>query len=246
VNILLTNDDGVHAPALVPLRRALEALGTVTVVTPDRDQSATSHSLTLHRPLRIHRHGDRRFSVDGTPTDSVLIAFHGLLGDKPDLVVSGINHGPNMGEDVFYSGTVAAAIEGAMQGAAAIAVSLVTRDPADFEEPSRFVARLAEETLKRGLPPKGVLNVNLPHRPWSEVRGVRWTKLGTRAYSDTLIEKVDPRGRAYYWIGGEHPVWEPREGSDFHAVGEGFISVTPLSLDLTDHGADLRHWDLAP
>lgn len=246
MNILLTNDDGVHAPALGPLQRALESLGTVTIVTPDRDQSATSHSLTLHRPLRIHHHGDRRYSIDGTPTDSVLIAFHGLLDQKPDLVVSGINHGPNMGEDVFYSGTVAAAIEGAMQGAAAIAVSLVTREAADFEAPARFVARLAAETLRRGLPAKGVLNVNLPHRPWEEIRGVRWTKLGTRVYSDTLIAKTDPRGRAYYWIGGEDPVWEPREGSDYHAVDAGYISVTPLSLDLTDHAANLRHWDLEP
>lgn len=246
MNILLTNDDGVHAPALEPLRRALSALGTVTIVTPDRDQSATSHSLTLNRPLRIHQHGERRYSIDGTPTDSVLIAFHGLLDEKPDLVVSGINHGPNMGEDVFYSGTVAAAIEGAMQGTPAIAVSLVTREVADFEAPARFVARLAAETLERGLPAKGVLNVNLPHRPWEEILGVRWTTLGTRVYSDTLIAKTDPRGRAYYWIGGADPVWEPREGSDFHAVDAGYISVTPLSLDLTDHAANLKHWNLAP
>lgn len=246
MNILLANDDGIHAPALTALEHALAPLGRVTVVTPDRDQSATSHSLTLHRPLRIQRHGENRFSIDGTPTDSVLIAFHGLLPDKPDLVVSGINHGPNMGEDVFYSGTVAAAIEGAMQGVPAIAASLVTREPADFVEPARFVARLAAEAMRRGLPPKGVLNVNLPHRPWSEVRGVRLTRLGTRVYSDTLIEKRDPRGRAYYWIGGEDPVWESLEGTDFHAVEAGYVSVTPLSLDLTDYQAtaDMERWSL--
>jgi len=248
VNILLTNDDGIQAPALRVLGNELSALGQVTIVVPDRDQSATSHSLTLHRPLRIHRHGDGAVSIDGTPTDCVLIAFHGLLDTRPDLVVSGINHGPNMGEDVFYSGTVAAAIEGSMQGVPAIAASLVTREPADFVEPARFIRRLVEALAGRGLAGHPVLNVNLPHRPWSEVQGVRLTRLGTRVYSDTLIEKVDPRGRAYYWIGGQDPVWESHEGTDFHAVEHGHISVTPLSLDLTDYRAmvDMEQWELAP
>jgi 5'-nucleotidase len=248
VNILLTNDDGIQAPALRVLARELSALGQVTTVVPDRDQSATSHSLTLHRPLRIHRHPDGVVSIDGTPTDCVLIAFHGLLDVRPDVVVSGINHGPNMGEDVFYSGTVAAAIEGSMQGVPAIAASLVTHDPADFVEPARFVRRLVEALAGRGLEGHPVLNVNLPHRSWSEIQGVRLTRLGTRVYSDTLIEKVDPRGRAYYWIGGQDPVWESHEGTDFHAVEHGHISVTPLSLDLTDYRAmvDMEAWDLKP
>jgi 5'-nucleotidase len=248
LDILVTNDDGVHAPALAVLKAALSALGRVTIVVPDRDQSATSHSLTLHRPLRIHRHGDERYSVDGTPTDCVLIAYHGLLERPPDVVVSGINHGPNMGEDVFYSGTVAAAIEGAMQGAPAIAASLVTREPADFAEPARFIARLVAEVTRRKLGGKRVLNVNLPHRPWNEIRGVRPTRLGTRVYSDSLIAKTDPRGRAYYWIGGQDPVWETAEGTDFHAVSEGYVSVTPLVLDLTDTRAveDMRGWNLEP
>jgi 5'-nucleotidase len=230
VRILVTNDDGVHAPALEPLQRA------------------TSHSLTLHRPLRIHRHDERRFSVDGTPTDCVLIASHGLLQHKPDLVVSGINHGPNMGEDVFYSGTVAAAIEGAMPGVPAIAASLVTRDTADFTEPARFIRDLASEVMRRGPTGTQVLNVNLPHRPWSEIQGVRFTRLGSRVYSDALIEKVDPRGRAYYWIGGRDPVWQADEGTDFQAVSEGYISVTPLALDLTDFRAvvDMERWYLQP
>ncbi|MBI1796427.1 MAG: 5'/3'-nucleotidase SurE [Candidatus Eisenbacteria bacterium] len=247
MNILLTNDDGIHAPALRVMREALAGLGHVTLVAPDRDQSATSHSLTLHRPLRIHRHGGDVFSVDGTPTDCVLIAFHGLLDTKPDLVVSGINHGPNMGEDVFYSGTVAAAIEGSMQGVPAVAASLVTREPADFVEPARFVRRLVDELLRRGDGHgKQVLNVNLPHRPHAELRGVRLTRLGTRVYSDTLIEKTDPRGRAYYWIGGQDPVWGSDDGTDFHAVEHGYISVTPLALDLTDHDAMRRmeRWTL--
>ena len=248
LNILITNDDGIHAPALAVLEAELSTLGQVTVVVPDRDQSATSHSLTLHRPLRIHRHDERRFSIDGTPTDCVLIAYHGLLEKAPDIVVSGINHGPNMGEDVFYSGTVAAAIEGAMQGAPAIAASLVTHGVADFVDPARFVARLVAEVARRGLSAKRVLNVNLPHRPWAEIRGVRPTRLGTRVYSDTLIEKTDPRGRAYYWIGGQDPVWEPGEGTDFQAVSQGYVSVTPLVLDLTDAAAvaDIRGWTLEP
>ena len=153
-----------------------------------------------------------------------------------------------MGEDVFYSGTVAAAIEGSLQGVPAIAASLVTREPADFVEPARFIRRLVEALAGRGLTGHPVLNVNLPHRAWSEVQGVRLTRLGTRVYSDTLIEKVDPRGRAYYWIGGQDPVWESHEGTDFHAVEHGHISVTPLSLDLTDYRAmvDMEQWELAP
>jgi len=248
MNILVTNDDGIHAPALLALRAELSALGRVTIVVPDRDQSATSHSLTLHRPLRIQRHDEDRFSVDGTPTDSVLIAYHGLLDHRPDLVISGINHGPNMGEDVFYSGTVAAAIEGAMQGTPAIAVSLVTREPTDFADPARFVRKLATEMIRRGLGGKQVLNVNIPHRPWSQVRGVQFTRLGTRVYSDTLIEKTDPRGRAYYWIGGQDPVWQAGEGTDVHAVREGFVSITPMALDLTDYRAvvEMERWDLEP
>jgi 5'-nucleotidase len=246
MRILLTNDDGIHAPALEALAREFTPLGEVVVVVPDRDQSATSHSLTLHRPLRIRQVKPGWHSVDGTPTDCVLIAYHGLLEHRPDLVVSGINHGPNMGEDVFYSGTVAAAIEGAMQGSPAIAASLVTREPSDFKDAARFVRRLAEEAMSRGFGGKRVINVNLPHRPWSEVRGVRLTRLGTRVYSDTLIEKEDPRGRPYYWIGGRDPVWEAHDGTDFQAVHAGYVSVTPLALDLTDFQGmtDMAQWRL--
>lgn len=245
--ILLTNDDGIHAPALLALREFLAPLGRVITVAPDRDQSATSHSLTLHRPFRIHRHDADTYSVDGTPTDCVVCAFYGLLDEKPDLVISGINHGPNMGEDVFYSGTVAAAIEGTLQGAPSIATSLVTRQRTDFREPAAFVARLARETAERGLGPRRLLNVNLPFRPWESIEGVQVTRLGSRRYRDTLIKKVDPRGRDYYWIGGEDPVWESTPGTDFQAVHEGWISVTPLRLDLTDDGAldSLKGWSLA-
>ena len=248
MTILLSNDDGIFAPALKRLREELKPLGRVVIVAPDRDQSATSHSLTLHRPFRIHRHEEDVYSVDGTPTDCVVTAFYGLLEEAPHLVVSGINHGPNMGEDVFYSGTVAAAIEGTIQGAPAIAASLVTREATDFADPARFVARVARAVLDHGLPRGRLLNVNLPHREWSEVRGVRITRLGSRRYRDTLVRKVDPRGRDYYWIGGQDAEWEDREGSDFHAVDQGFVSVTPMRLDFTDEVAlaEIGAWGLEP
>lgn len=244
--ILISNDDGIFAPALMRLKEELRPIGRVIIVAPDRDQSATSHSLTLHRPFRIHRHGDDVYSVDGTPTDCVVTAWYGLLDQTPDMVISGINHGPNMGEDVFYSGTVAAAIEGTLQGAPAIAASLVTRELTDFVEPARFIARLTRRVLEHGLPRRQLLNVNIPHRPWGEVRGVQITRLGSRVYRDTLVRKVDPRGKDYYWIGGEDPVWEGREGTDFQAVNDGWISLTPLRLDLTDDQAlvDMRTWKL--
>lgn len=235
--ILVTNDDGIASPALLRLRDELQPLGRVIIVAPDRDQSATSHSLTLNRPFRIHKHEEDMYSVDGTPTDCVVAACHGLLKEQPGLVVSGINHGPNMGEDVFYSGTVAAAIEGTLQGAPAIAASLVTRELTDYAEPARFIGRLARTVLERGLGTRRLLNVNLPHRPWDQVKGVKVTRLGSRVYQDTLIHKVDPRGRDYYWIGGQDAVWENREGSDFNAVDAGYVSVTPMRLDLTDEGA---------
>jgi 5'-nucleotidase len=248
VNLLVTNDDGIFAPALQQLREHLGALGRVVIVAPDRDQSATSHSLTLHRPFRIHRHEPDVYSVDGTPTDCVVTAWYGLLDRPPDMVISGINHGPNMGEDVFYSGTVAAAIEGTLQGVPSLAVSLATRERADFVEPARFVTRLARTVLDRGLPPRQLLNVNLPHRPWTAIRGVRVTRLGSRVYRDTLVRKVDPRGRDYYWIGGQDPVWESVEGTDFHAVEQGEISITPMRLDLTDGAAmvEMASWGLEP
>ncbi len=248
MHILLTNDDGVSSPALEQLRKHLGAFGHVTTIAPDRNQSATSQSLTLHRPLRIHALEPDVYSVDGTPTDCVLIGFHGRLVEPPDFVVSGINHGPNMGEDVFYSGTVAAAIEGVLQGVPAIAASLVTREPTDFAEPAASVGRLLGQVLRRGVPDRLLLNVNFPFRPMSETRGVQLTRLGTRIYQDTLVKKVDPRGRDYYWIGGEDPVWQPEPGTDFHAVNHGWISVTPMRLDLTDHaGIDgLGEWELQP
>lgn len=244
--ILVTNDDGIFAPALLRLRDQLAALDRVVIVAPDRDQSATSHSLTLHRPFRIHRHEENLYSIDGTPTDCVVAAFHGLLDEPPALVVSGINHGPNMGEDVFYSGTVAAAIEGTLQGAPSIAASLASRERSDFVDAAKFIAHVVQNVLDRGLPRRQLLNVNVPHGAWHDVRGIKVTRLGSRVYRDTLIRKVDPRGRDYFWIGGEDAVWETRPDSDFAAVDEGYVSITPLHLDLTDERAIeiIREWGL--
>lgn len=248
MHFLVTNDDGIGSPALEQLRRQLTPFGRVTVIAPDRNQSATSQALTLHRPLRIHATGEDTYSVDGTPADCVLIAFHGRLVDPPDFVVSGINHGPNMGEDVFYSGTVAAAIEGVLQGVPAIAASLVTRESTDFAEPAASVHRIVRQLLERGVPPRMLLNVNFPFLPAAEIKGLRVTRLGSRVYEDTLVKKVDPRGRDYYWIGGEDPVWRPEPGTDFHAVHDGWVSLTPMHLALTDHEAVERMsgWTLEP
>jgi len=248
--ILLTNDDGIQAPALKQLKSALSDLGRVVIVAPDRDQSATSHALTLYRPFRIERPEPDVFAVDGTPTDCVVVATHGLIDETPGLVVSGINHGPNMGEDVFYSGTVAAAIEGALNGLPSLAVSLVARrsEQVSWQDPVRVTRTIVDAVLHHGLAPKSLLNVNLPWRPGEPYRGIRVTKLGQRVYQDALIQKTDPRGRPYYWIGGDEPVWVDEEGTDFVAVSEGFASVTPLMLDLTHHGARaaLEKWRLAP
>jgi 5'-nucleotidase len=246
MNVLLTNDDGIQAPALRHLKAALAPLGRVIIVAPDRDQSACSHALTLHRPFRIQQHEPDVYSVDGTPTDCVITSFYGLLDRRPDLVISGINLGPNMGEDVFYSGTVAAAIEASLQGTPAIAASFATKTVTDFAEPARFIARLVGRLLAEGLPRRNLLNVNFPGGPWAELRGVKVTRLGSRVYHDTLVKKVDPRGRDYYWIGGEDPEWESIEGTDFHAVHAGWISVTPLRLDFTADPAlaELEAWRL--
>jgi 5'-nucleotidase len=248
MRILLTNDDGMASPALAQLRRVLAPFGRVVTIAPDRNQSASSQSLTLHRPLRIHEVAEDTYSVDGTPTDCVLVAFHGELGERPDLVVSGINHGPNMGEDVFYSGTVAAAIEGVLQGVPGVAASLVTRQSTDFREAADVVGHLLRQVLERGLQRRLLLNINLPFVPAADLKGVRVTRLGTRQYADTLVRKVDPRGRDYFWIGGEDPVWRPDEGTDFHSVDAGYVSVTPLHLELTDHAlrADMAEWQLQP
>lgn len=238
MRILLTNDDGVAAAGLAAMRSALLARGhDVTVVAPDREQSATSHSITLDRPLRILPVGEKTHSVDGTPTDCVLVGCHGVLRGYPDLVVSGINHGPNMGEDVNYSGTVAAAFEAHILGVASVAVSLLDRRQGDFGGGARYVADLVEHLAGWTRTRKAILNVNLPAGPATGWGAPRITRLGTRKYSDEIIEKLDPRGRKYYWIGGAEPTWEGADDTDFAVVHGGGVSITPLHLQLTDEAA---------
>lgn len=242
--ILITNDDGIHAEGLRALRAAVAPLGRVITVAPDREQSAASHAITLHHPLRIQRLDDDTYSVDGTPTDCVLVAINGLLDTRPDLVVSGINHGPNMGDDITYSGTVSAAFEGAILGLPSLAISLATFGAHDFAAAAAIVRPLIAAVHRHELPPRALLNVNIPGLPPGEIRGVRVTKLGHRVYDDSLIARKDPRGRDYYWIGGQEPSWEPEPDSDFLAVHEGYVSVTPISLDLTHHPLleKMREW----
>jgi 5'-nucleotidase len=242
VRVLLSNDDGVHAPGLRALARAFSDRDEVWGVAPDREQSASSHAISLHRPLRMVEIEPRWYAVDGTPTDAVYMGLNLVMRDAPpDVVVSGINHGPNLANDVHYSGTVAAAIEGALLGVPALAVSLAAAPPHDFEAAARFAAALTRQMLADaragGSPVPFLLNVNVPAGP---VRGYRFTRLGRRTYGNEVVEKTDPRGRKYYWIGGEGGARnEDIPGSDCNAVREGVAAVTPLQLDPT-HDAVLE------
>src|SRR5206468_7983751 len=216
--VVLTNDDGVHAPGLAALERALAELGDVYVLAPEREQSACGHARTLHRPLRPHQLGERRFAVNGTPSDCVNLAVLGFLPAPPVLVVSGINHGANLGDDVTYSGTVSAAMEGTLLSVPSIAISLM--EGGDFPAAGEVARLMALRVLVEGLPRKTLLNVNVPAVP---PRGIRMTRLGHRVYSGKVIEQTDPRGRTHYWIGGGEPQWEALEGTDMGAVHEGYV-----------------------
>lgn len=247
MRILCSNDDGIQAEGLAFLVEVCGKLGEVTCVAPDREQSATSHSLTLARPLRPVRRGERAWQVDGTPTDSVLLGLGALAGDRPDFVVSGINHGHNMGEDVLYSGTVAAAMEGLAFGIPGVAVSFAGTEHALIRTYGDVLERLLRQLLViERFPADTLLNVNLPPRPAEEVRGVRVTTLGKRIYSESLTKMKDPWGRDIWWIGGGQLSWSGREDSDFQAVEDGFISVTPLHVDITNYRLleTVRAWDL--
>jgi 5'-nucleotidase len=247
MKILCSNDDGVAAEGLAILVEVCASIGEVTCVAPDREQSATSHSLTLARPLRPVRRGERTWQVDGTPTDSVLLGLGALALARPDFVVSGINHGPNMGEDVLYSGTVAAAMEGLAFGIPGVAVSFAGSDHALVRTYIDVLERLLRQLLDaERFPADTLLNVNLPPRPAPEVRGVRVTTLGKRIYSESLTKMKDPWGRDIWWIGGGQLSWSGGEDSDFQAVEDGFISVTPLHVDITNYRLleTVRAWDL--
>lgn len=247
MRILVSNDDGVEAAGIRALAEALQPLGEVIVCAPDREQSATSRSISLHRPLRIEKLPPwgtiERWSVDGTPTDAVYVGLNHVLKERrPDVVASGINRGPNLANDVHYSGTVAAAMEGAVGGVPSFAISLIKGR--DYQHAARFATALAGEIGRHGLPPGTLLNVNVPA---GEPRGSRITVIGKRSYAAAVVEKVDPRGRAYYWIGGDEQAHENVPGSDCDAVFDGrLISVTPLHLDLTRHELvkELTEWVL--
>ncbi len=232
--ILISNDDGIHSEGILALEEKLRKIGELYTVAPDRVQNSMSHALTLHRPLRVHEVGPRRLAVDGTPTDCVKLALSGLLPVRPNLVLSGINQGPNLGDDIIYSGTVSAAIEGALLGIPAIAVSVVAFKDFVFDTAADFVAGLIPRVLEWGLPAGTLLNVNVPLLPKDKIKGWKFTRQGKRHYQEKIIERVDPRGKKYYWIGGDDLGFDHEEGTDCVAVHEGFISVTPLKADLTD------------
>jgi 5'-nucleotidase len=234
--ILVTNDDGVMAPGIRALREALGEVGEVIVAAPDRERSAASHSISLDRPLRVDELEPGLYSIDGTPVDCVYLAILHLLKRRPALVVSGINNGYNLGSDVFYSGTVAGAVEGALRGVPALAVSLERRKPQDFSHAAAFAAALGAEIIRRGtgaLPDASLLSVNLPGGP---IRGYQVTFLGRRVYRDQVEVRRDLRDRSYYWIGGPEENATDLPGSDCSAVRAGLASVTPLGLDLTHAG----------
>lgn len=247
MNILVSNDDGVLAQGIDLLAEACRHVANVTVVAPDRQQSASSHSLTMFRPLRPVRLRDDRYQVDGTPTDCVLLALELLLEDRPDFVFSGVNHGPNMGEDVLYSGTVAAAMEALSAGVPGIAVSYAGDDMSLMDSHRDWLRRLVRGIVQvERFPQETLLNINLPGVPGDQIRGIRTTTLGRRVFSDSLKRMTDPWGRETYWIGGGKSSWSGRDDSDFRAVAEGYISVTPLHLDLTNYELleSVRSWRL--
>jgi 5'-nucleotidase len=252
-NILITNDDGYQAPALQALVRALSPVGRITVFAPDHNWSAAGHTKTMHKPLRINQgtlpDGTPLYVTTGTPSDCVGLALLGVVPERPDLVISGINQGSNLGHDVTYSGTVAAAMEATVFGLPAIAASQDIGDDGqgDLDFAARTIARLARKVLERGLLPNIFLNVNFPALPPDRVRGLQLTRLGRRIYRDVLIRRLDPKGRPYYWIGGDPPSGDPLDGTDVGALAQGYTSVTPLNLDMTDHAqlAELVTWGLS-
>jgi len=234
--ILVTNDDGVYAPGIAALSDALQSIGMVVVAAPDRERSAVSHSLTLNRPLRVEKLDHGRFSIDGTPTDCIHLAVSVILkGQKPDLLVSGINRGGNMGQDVTYSGTVWAAVEGNLMGIPSFAVSLADTRKGDYGPSARFAEKMARWVLENGLPRDTILNVNVPDDPGQDLDKYLFTSQGYNRFKESVTRNEDPRGRSYYWIGGDRIDTRGGTETDVGAVAAGYISVTPLHIDMTNH-----------
>jgi 5'-nucleotidase len=238
MHLLISNDDGITAQGIQVLSGRMNLLGKVTIVAPDQNRSGASNSLTLESPVRIRKTGERNYSVSGTPTDCVHIALTGLLDKDPDMVVSGINAGANLGDDVIYSGTVAAAMEGRFLGLPAIAVSLIFNErPEHYSTAAEAVALLVERLRKDPLPADTILNVNVPDLPLQEINGFEVTRLGHRHRAEPVVRTTDPRGRPMYWIGPAGPGQDAGPGTDFDAVDRGYISITPIHVDLTRYQA---------
>jgi 5'-nucleotidase len=235
--ILLSNDDGIGSEGLIALKDELSSTDEVWAVAPERERTCIGHAITLHKPLRIKDHGNQLFSTNGTPADSILLGVMGLLLRKPDLVISGINKGANMGQDVTYSGTIAAAKEGAFMEIPSLAVSLNGRKDFLFDEAVKTVREVVEKIRKHPMPEHTFLNVNIPNIRRKSVKGFEVTRLGKRIYNGKVVERTDPRGGRYYWIGGDSDNFEPIEGTDLLAVSEGYVSITPLHWDMTTYVA---------
>jgi 5'-nucleotidase len=242
--LFVTNDDGYDAKGIQILQRALRGLGDLFVCAPKNEQSAASHSLTVRQRIATYKVGDGRYKIAGTPTDSVLLGIQGILGRSPDLLISGINHGPNMGEDVTYSGTVAAAIEGTMLGVPSLAISSLQRNLHSEDLIERIARTVVETALRLGVPRDCLLNVNIPDPEVAPIKGVRITKLGSRAYDNLLAREEGEPGEVFYTVGGTDPVWKTDDGTDIAAVRMGYVSVTPLHLDMTHYKAvvEMDRW----
>lgn len=235
--ILVTNDDGVYSPGIVALFEAMKKIGDAYIVAPDRERSAAGHALTLHRPLKVEKLRENVYSVNGTPTDCVALAVHKVLPKKPDLVASGINKGANLGDDITYSGTVSAAMEGTILGVPSFAISLMGDKPFHYETATLFASKIAKYILDKSLPYDTLLNVNVPNVLHDNVKGMKLTRQGKRVYDNAVQEIYSPSGDGHFWIGGGKPYWEHGENIDIHAVLDGYVSVTPIHLDLTNYEA---------
>ncbi len=245
MRILVTNDDGIQSPGIMTLAKALSAIGEVWVVAPDRERTGVAHAVTLHKPLRLHRVAPRTFSVNGTPVDCVNLALLKIMPKPPSIVVSGINKGVNLGDDVMYSGTVSAAMEGTILGVPSVAISQEGQHSFRFGVGASYAARVVRLVLDQGLPDETLLNVNIPDRPQRAIKGARITCLSRRRFHNPITEKRDPHGRKYYWIAGKRVSWSRSKDADHEAIEEGVVSITPIHLDSTHHDVldQFREWE---
>ena len=243
MKILISNDDGVHAEGIAILAKALSTIAEITVVAPERNCSAASNSLTIENPLRAHKLPNGFYSINGTPTDCVHLALNKLI-EKPDLVVSGINAGANLGDDVIYSGTVAAAMEGRFMGLPAIAISSCAREPQHFDSAAQVALCVIKELQKNPLPANQILNINVPDLPFEQIKGLKTCRLGSRHRADNMVTLQDPSGRKVFWVGPPGEKADAGEGTDFHAIDNDYATITPIKVDLTAHKEleAVSHW----